>query len=80
MLAKEREIYAQTLMRRIQARLGTCEGARKYAEIIALIQTFFHFAQKKREFHVFIKSIMCDERPHIDPPILDWFMKNSSKF
>lgn len=79
-LDKHREVYASTLLRRIQAKLGTLAGARKFGELIGLVQTFFHFAQKKRELHYFIKSLDALERKRKDPPILEWFIKNSSRF
>uniref|UniRef100_A0A914DMA7 Uncharacterized protein n=1 Tax=Acrobeloides nanus TaxID=290746 RepID=A0A914DMA7_9BILA len=48
-LNKEREKYAFTLLRYMQAQLGTMEGAKKYAEVISLVETFFYFAQRHRE-------------------------------
>uniref|UniRef100_A0A914CBJ7 Uncharacterized protein n=1 Tax=Acrobeloides nanus TaxID=290746 RepID=A0A914CBJ7_9BILA len=37
-LNKEREKYAFTLLRYMQAQLGTMEGAKKYAEVISLVE------------------------------------------
>ncbi|KAI6190874.1 Transcription factor HNF-4-like protein [Aphelenchoides bicaudatus] len=79
-LDKHREIYSSTLLRRMQASMGTLQGATKFAELIGLIQTLFHFAQKKRELHFFIKSIDCAARKRREPKILEWFVKNSSIF
>ncbi|KAI6189461.1 Transcription factor HNF-4-like protein [Aphelenchoides bicaudatus] len=71
-LEHHREIYANTLLRRLQARLGTLPGACKYADILALVETFFHFGQKKKEFHVLLCS-MRRRNPEIwrmTPPAL----------
>lgn len=57
-LQRYREQYATTLLRRMQARLGTLPGARKYTDILGLLETFFHFTQRKREFHVLIISLL----------------------
>jgi hypothetical protein len=47
-------MYASALLKRMQARLGILPGARKYMDILGLIQTFFHFTQREREFHIII--------------------------
>ncbi|KAI6237868.1 hypothetical protein M3Y95_00309900 [Aphelenchoides besseyi] len=77
-LEKYRLVYSTALLRRMQARKGTVEGARRYAELIGLIETFFHFAQKKREYHLFIQALgvkLAEE-----PKLMDWFLLNSSRF
>jgi hypothetical protein len=56
--------------------MGTLEGARKYADLINLIATFFHFAKKKREFHVLLDCVSRMKQP----ALCDWFIMNSAKF
>ncbi|KAI6185678.1 Ligand-binding domain of nuclear hormone receptor [Aphelenchoides besseyi] len=77
-LEKYRHVYSTALLRRMQARRGTVEGARRYAELIGLVETFFHFAQRKREYHVFIHAIGL--KMGIEPKLMDWFLLNSSRF
>ncbi|KAI6238344.1 Transcription factor HNF-4-like protein [Aphelenchoides fujianensis] len=77
LLEKHRDVYARTLLHRLQAKLGTIDGARKYADLINLIQTFFHFAQRKRECHLYTNS-MIKHRCYKEPKLLSWFLKNSS--
>ncbi|KAI6204442.1 hypothetical protein M3Y94_00674600 [Aphelenchoides besseyi] len=77
-LEKYRNVYSTALLRRMQARRGTVEGARKYAELVGLIETYFHFAQRKREFHILLKGLGI----HLgnDSKLLNWFVFNSSRF
>ncbi|KAI6237777.1 hypothetical protein M3Y95_00300600 [Aphelenchoides besseyi] len=77
-LGKYRLVYSTALLRRMQARKGNVEGARRYAELIALVETFFHFAQKKREYHILIQ--MLGIKMSFEPKLLDWFLFNSSRF
>ncbi|KAI6208925.1 hypothetical protein M3Y96_00166600 [Aphelenchoides besseyi] len=77
-LEKYRDVYSTALLRRMQARRGSVEGARKYAELVGLIETYFHFAQRKREFHVLLKGLGI--KMGNDPRLLDWFIFNSSRF
>uniref|UniRef100_A0A914CA72 NR LBD domain-containing protein n=1 Tax=Acrobeloides nanus TaxID=290746 RepID=A0A914CA72_9BILA len=72
-LNKEREKYALTLLRYMQAQLGTMEGAKKYAEVISLVETFFYFAQRNREMHVIISLINNTKLP--SPPIVEVLLK-----
>ncbi|KAI6204388.1 hypothetical protein M3Y94_00668600 [Aphelenchoides besseyi] len=76
-LETHRDAYARCLLHRLQAKLGTVDGARKYAELLIMIETFFHFAQKKREYHLFTNSLISKKR-YKEPPLLTWFLKNSS--
>ncbi|KAI6242474.1 Nuclear receptor [Aphelenchoides fujianensis] len=78
-LEAQREVYARALRRRLQARRGTAAGARQYADVIALVQSFFHFAQKKRELHVFLRLYETHGERRAEPPLLDWFMSHSSR-
>lgn len=80
-MEKHREIYASTLLKRMQARLGTLPGARKYADILGLIEMFFHFAQRKREFHVLLCSmrrLKADPNKKFQTPqLFERFVMNS---
>lgn len=71
-LEKHRELYASTLLKRMQGRLGTLPGARKYADILGLVEMFFHFAQRKREFHVLLNSLRQQraDQPKMQFPLL----------
>ncbi|KAI6195803.1 hypothetical protein M3Y94_01031100 [Aphelenchoides besseyi] len=78
LLEQSRELYSTALRRRLQAKLGTLPGARKYADLVNMIESFFHFAQKKRELHVFIG--IHEKAFHMrQPSLLNWFMLNTSR-
>ncbi|KAI6193114.1 hypothetical protein M3Y96_00984000 [Aphelenchoides besseyi] len=78
LLEQSREIYSTALRRRLQVKLGTLPGAQKYANLVNMIESFFHFAQKKRELYVFIgiheKTFQLRQ-----PSLLNWFMLHTSR-
>ncbi|KAH7719794.1 Nuclear hormone receptor, partial [Aphelenchoides avenae] len=49
LLQAERERYASILMRLMQRRYGPLAGAKKYAEVISLVDTYFHFGLRYRQ-------------------------------
>lgn len=49
-------MYARTLLRHVQLTLGETAGAKKYAEVITLVDTFVHFAKRLREFQVCVMT------------------------
>jgi len=38
--------------------MGDAEGAKKYAEVIALVDTLFHSAKQNQSFHVFFRAML----------------------
>lgn len=48
-LDEERNKYARALLNLTQNTLGKAAGAKKYADLIALVDAYFHFAKKHRE-------------------------------
>ncbi|KAI6210358.1 Ligand-binding domain of nuclear hormone receptor [Aphelenchoides besseyi] len=73
LLDQSREIYSTILQRYLQSKLGTLSGARKYMELINLIGSFFHFAQKKRELHAFIGAYEIKFQNE-ENNLLNWFL------
>lgn len=49
-LEDARDDYSRTLLRRLQSTLTPEVGAKKYAEIIGLVDTYFHFTAKIIDF------------------------------
>lgn len=72
LLSKEQSAFSMALLRRLQQRLGPMPGAKKYSEVISLIDTFVHFTQIRREYHVYRQSIR--EMP--EPIFFEWMMRN----
>uniref|UniRef100_A0A914EJX6 Uncharacterized protein n=1 Tax=Acrobeloides nanus TaxID=290746 RepID=A0A914EJX6_9BILA len=52
LLREQQEKYAIILLRHLQARHGNEEGAKKYNDVIALIQTFFYFTECHKQIHI----------------------------
>ncbi|KAH7706917.1 Protein NHR-36 [Aphelenchoides avenae] len=63
LLASERERYAQILLRHLQRSHGSLDGARRYAEVISLVDVCFHFAQKFREHCIMLSLINTKVTP-----------------
>ncbi|KAI1718167.1 ligand-binding domain of nuclear hormone receptor domain-containing protein [Ditylenchus destructor] len=72
LLGNETSRYSNTLMKHLQSRLGAAPGAKKYAEIISLVDCLFHAAQRQQELHIF--SVICIHRSHVHPPYVDALM------
>lgn len=71
-LEKENKRLTSALLRRNQARLGTIEGARRYSELISLIETYFYLTKKKKEIHV----CFCVNTKVNEPPALNYIVHN----
>ena len=69
-LSKEREKYALILLRYVQAKLGDTQGAKKYAEVIALMETFYYFGQRHHQLTIVMNSIVYPFKPPL-PPFLE---------
>lgn len=63
LLAKERERYAQLLLRHLQRIHGPLKGASRYAEVISLVEACFHFARKYRDHFIILTSISLQSYP-----------------
>lgn len=59
--------YAQCLLRRCQARLGLIEGAKRFSELVPLIETFTLLAEKKKRFRIWV-TLITGKKP---PPVLE---------
>ncbi|KAH7721788.1 Nuclear hormone receptor [Aphelenchoides avenae] len=57
-LQAERERYAGLLLRHLQRKCGPTVGAKKYAEVIALVDAYFHFGLKHRQ-HCLLIGVAC---------------------
>ena len=69
-LTKEREKYALVLLRYMQTKLGDTQGAKKYAEVIALMETFYYFGQRHHQLQIVMNSIVYPFKPSL-PPFLE---------
>ncbi|KAI1727235.1 zinc finger, c4 type (two domains) domain-containing protein [Ditylenchus destructor] len=56
-LKKDCDRYSKILLKYAQFKMGELPGARKYAEIISMVNRIFDSAQKCREFHISLQSI-----------------------
>ncbi|KAI1699263.1 zinc finger, c4 type (two domains) domain-containing protein [Ditylenchus destructor] len=56
LLEKESIRYSKTLMKHLQSRLGAAPAAKKYAEIVSIVGSFFHGAQKLRQLHIYVET------------------------
>ncbi|KAI1718738.1 ligand-binding domain of nuclear hormone receptor domain-containing protein [Ditylenchus destructor] len=72
LLEKECERYSKVLMRHLQCHMGSIAGARKYAEIISLVDCIFRSAQHQREFHVYLQTVFRFRRQC--PKFMDFLM------
>lgn len=68
MLDEEKSKYSKILLTRMQARLGDMNGARKYAEILALVEHTFQSASMVKEFHAYIQMVVGIVSFVRDPP------------
>jgi hypothetical protein len=57
-------LYAKTLMDYLMIAHGPAGGAKKFAEIISLIETFFNYAKKHRELYA-VGKVFCRKGPPI---------------
>ncbi|KAH7698414.1 NHR-36 protein, partial [Aphelenchoides avenae] len=72
-LGDESRRYSRILLRHMQRKLGEDVGAKKYAEIVALVDAFMHFAQRFREFYVMVFTFTPG---HSEPSeIFRWFIR-----
>lgn len=71
-LNTERNKYAMILMKYLQTEHGVNEGAKRYAEILALIQSYFYFAQRRRQIHLMIDVNFQD--CYVVPPVVKQIM------
>ena len=69
LLEKEFERYSKILLHHMQEKLGMAPGAVRYSQIMQVFEAMAHFAQKHREFHVWIQirlgKVFKDEKNHI---------------
>ncbi|KAI1718737.1 zinc finger, c4 type (two domains) domain-containing protein [Ditylenchus destructor] len=72
LLEKECERYSKVLMKHLQSHMGSIAGARKYAEIISLVDCIFRSAQHQREFHVYLQTVFRFRRQC--PKFMDFLM------
>ncbi|KAI1730465.1 ligand-binding domain of nuclear hormone receptor domain-containing protein [Ditylenchus destructor] len=72
LLEKECERYSKVLMKHLQSHMGSVSGARKYAEIISLVDCIFRSAQHQREFHVYLQTVFRFRRQC--PKFMDFLM------
>lgn len=56
-LSQEYEKYASILLKHLQLKIGRAAGARKYAELLGVLNAFLHFASKHIEFHTYIHVV-----------------------
>ncbi|KAI1727984.1 ligand-binding domain of nuclear hormone receptor domain-containing protein [Ditylenchus destructor] len=56
-LKKDCDRYSKILLKHIQFKMGELPGAKKYAEIILMVNRVFDSAQKCREFHISLQSM-----------------------
>ena len=68
LLEEEKSKYSKILLSRLQARLGDVDGARKYAEILALVEHTFQSAGLVKEFHAYIQMVVGIVSFVRDPP------------
>uniref|UniRef100_A0AC34QTB6 Uncharacterized protein n=1 Tax=Panagrolaimus sp. JU765 TaxID=591449 RepID=A0AC34QTB6_9BILA len=54
--------YSKTLLQHLQNEMGSAAGASKFAEVISLISTYFHFADKAKQAHLIQVMQMGKER------------------
>ncbi|KAE9548135.1 hypothetical protein FO519_008651 [Halicephalobus sp. NKZ332] len=54
LLEKESEKYSKILLKHMQSKLGAQCGAVKYGKLMEIFEAMAHFAQRNREFHVWI--------------------------
>ena len=74
LLREQQESYALILLRHLQARHGKEEGAKKYSDVITLIQSYFYFAERHKQIHLLrfsemIKFVPPLLRSHFPPPL-----------
>ncbi|KAI1708551.1 zinc finger, c4 type (two domains) domain-containing protein [Ditylenchus destructor] len=70
LLEKESNRYSKALMKHLQSRMGAAPGAKKYAEVISLVDCLFHAAQRHREIHVYVGTLGA----HAGPPYMETIM------
>uniref|UniRef100_A0A915D9F6 Uncharacterized protein n=1 Tax=Ditylenchus dipsaci TaxID=166011 RepID=A0A915D9F6_9BILA len=58
LLKKESERFSTILLTYLQQKLGIVAGAKKFAELILLIDTLLRIAQVAREFHAMVHSVL----------------------
>uniref|UniRef100_A0A915A7J4 NR LBD domain-containing protein n=1 Tax=Parascaris univalens TaxID=6257 RepID=A0A915A7J4_PARUN len=63
LLERERQKFARILFNYTGARYGATVGSCRFAELLALVGTFFHLADKHRQFHTLL-SIAMHPRKH----------------
>ncbi|KAI1731312.1 ligand-binding domain of nuclear hormone receptor domain-containing protein [Ditylenchus destructor] len=62
--------YSKILMKHLQLRLGAVAGAKKYAEILSIVDCLFHTAQRVKGLYTYILSVIgvdCSVSYH--PPV-----------
>uniref|UniRef100_A0A914CIC7 NR LBD domain-containing protein n=1 Tax=Acrobeloides nanus TaxID=290746 RepID=A0A914CIC7_9BILA len=76
-LQKEADKYSKLLLHYQQMEYGEAKGAQKYAEVITLMGTFFHFAEKHRQIFFLnrvARDIARDGFLRARPKLLDEIM------
>ncbi|KAH7716754.1 Protein NHR-36 [Aphelenchoides avenae] len=69
LLGEQSREYAKILLRHMQSNLGEAAGAKKYVEVISLVDAFMHFAQKIREMYCLLFATGPRREPSV---ILGW--------
>ena len=63
LLTREKEAYTLLLLRHLQAKLGKCEGAKRYLEVISLIPVFFKIAEQTRQYYIYMEMVQNSYYP-----------------
>ena len=79
LLRKQQETYALILLRHLQARHGDIAGAKKYSDVIALIRTFFYFAECHKQLHIIPFVEMEQANPYCIENLMRLYMTNITK-
>ncbi|KAH7717876.1 Protein NHR-36 [Aphelenchoides avenae] len=69
LLGEQSREYAKILLRHMQSNFGEAAGAKKYVEVVSLVDAFVHFAQKIREMYCLLFATGPRREPSV---ILGW--------
>ncbi|KAI1705199.1 zinc finger, c4 type (two domains) domain-containing protein [Ditylenchus destructor] len=72
LLEKQAEFYSKILLKHLQTHMGPLRGARKYSDIISLVDCVFRSAQNQREFHIYLQTVFRFRRSC--PKFMDFLM------